>query len=54
MLGSNHDMPLHRHPMHDICPHIVLAKLTEMCVITIFIFCATVEPENTLSQDTAF
>lgn len=51
---SNHDMPLHMHLMHDICPHMVLAKLTEMCVITIFVFCATVEPENRLSQDAAF
>lgn len=47
-------MPLHRHLMHDICPHMVLGKLTEMCVVTIFVFCATAEPENTLIQDAAF
>lgn len=47
-------MPLHWDPMHGICLHMVLTKLTEMCVITIFVFNATVEPENRLSQDAAF
>lgn len=54
MSGHNHDMPLHRHLMHGICPHMVLASLTEMCAITIFVLRAAVEPENRLSQDAAF